>query len=411
MIESKAFYRKIELAFAGSDRARTRERFAAKFAPRLLEHVGGSLGLLAVHLYERRAGRIVLAKRWGEERADVAAELARRIVPGARPHNGTPAPAANGDTDAIRELPWVGETAAGRTGVFAVGALDGPLIAVFPAAAPVVPAGSPGARTVPTRAELVSALNSIVYSVRQRLERGRLEDLFEQARTIQLSLLPPGRREFAGFDVFAASTPAHSVGGDLYDYFSVDDDTLGFAVADASGHGLPAALQARDVVTGLRMGVEGDLKIASMVKRLNRVIHQSGLSSRFISMFFGELERNGNLSYINAGHPPPLLLDTRGVRELSVGGMVLGPDPEATYKLGFVHVDRGASLVAYTDGVIEREDAGGDDFGRERLGQWLQATDRLPAEDAVADLIQRLSDFGGGRPFEDDVTVMIVRRT
>ncbi len=409
MIESKAFYRKIELAFAGSDRARTRERFAAKFAPRLLEHVGGSLGLLAAHLYERRAGRIVLARHWGEERPDIAPELARRIVPGARPQAVAvgatgPAPAANGDADAIRELPWVGETAAGRTGVFAVGALDGPLIAVFPAAAD-------GTRTAPARAELLSALNSIVYSVRQRLERGRLEDLFEQARTIQLSLLPPGRREFAGFDVFAASTPAQSVGGDLYDYFSVDDETLGFAVADASGHGLPAALQARDVATGLRMGVERDLKIAIMVKRLNRVIHQSGLSSRFISMFFGELERNGNLSYINAGHPPPLLLDTRGVRELSVGGMVLGPDPEATYKLGFVHVDRGASLIAYTDGVIEREDAAGDDFGRERLGQWLRATDRLPAEDAVADLIQRLSDFGGGRPFEDDVTVMIVRRT
>jgi sigma-B regulation protein RsbU (phosphoserine phosphatase) len=94
-----------------------------------------------------------------------------------------------------------------------------------------------------------------------------------------------------------------------------------------------------------------------MVERLNRVIHQSGLTSRFISLFFGELERNGNLSYINAGHPPPLLQDARGIRELSVGGMLLGPDPGATYKMGFVHVDRGASLIAYSDGVIEREDA------------------------------------------------------
>jgi len=297
----------------------------------------------------------------------------------------------------------VGETIAGRTGVFAVGALDGPLIAVFPGEAG-------GLRTVPTRAELLSALNSIVYSVRQRLERGRLEDLFEQARTIQLSLLPPGRREFAGFDVFASSTPAQSVGGDLYDYLSVDEETLGIAIADASGHGLPAALQARDVATGLRMGVERDLKITRMVERLNRVIHQSGLSSRFISLFFGELERNGNLSYINAGHPPPLLLDSRGVRELSVGGMLLGPDPHATYKLGFVHVDRGASLLAYSDGVIEREDAGGNIYGRERLGEWLGATLQMPAEDAVGDLLARLTEFGGGRPFEDDVTVVLVRR-
>ena len=396
MIESKAFYRKIERAFAGSDNARTRERFAEDFAPRLFEYLGGPLGLEAVHLYERRGAKLSAPKHWGAHRPDIGVELSTRGAV-----NGS-ARLTAGD-DVIRELPWVGETSAGRTGVFAVGTLDGPLIAVFTGEAG-------GLRPAPTRTELLSALNSIVYSIRQRLERGRLEDLFEQARTIQLSLLPPGRREFAGFDVFASSTPAHSVGGDLYDFLDVDPETLGIAVADASGHGLPAALQARDVATGLRMGVERDLKITRMVERLNRVIHLSGLTSRFISLFFGELERNGNLSYINAGHPPPLLLDTRGVRELSVGGMLLGPDPSATYKLGFVHVDRGASLLAYSDGVFEREDSNGQIFGRERLGEWLAATAHMPAEDAVADLINRLSEFGAGRAFEDDVTVMMVRR-
>src|SRR5689334_19388119 len=187
LLESKAFYRKIELAFAGTDHARTRERFAAGLAPRLLEHVGAPLNLAAVHLYERRGARISPAKSWGEPRADLHEELSRRLH--AR------------EDDGIRELPWVGETANGRTGLFAVGALDGPLVAVFPAAAT-------GGHTWPTHAELLSALNSIVYAIRQRLERGRLEDIFEQARTIQLSLLPENRCEFAGYDVFATSTPA-----------------------------------------------------------------------------------------------------------------------------------------------------------------------------------------------------------
>ena len=390
MIESKAFYRKIEQALAGSERSRTRERFALRVAPRLFEQLSGLLGLVAVHVYERRGPKLAAARTWGEERPDLHELLAARLTSTA--------------DDGIRELPWVGETHAGRVGLFAVGGLDGPLIAVFP----FVP---DGLRTVPTRAELLSALTSIVYAIRQRMERGRLEDLFEQARTIQLSLLPPGRREFAGYDVFAASTPAQSVGGDLYDYHHVDAETLGFAIADASGHGLPAALQARDVATGLRMGVERDLKIPRMIERLNRVIHQSGLTSRFISLFFGELERNGNLSYINAGHPPPLLLDSRGIRELSVGGMLLGPDPGAAYKLGFVHVDRGASLVAYSDGVIEREDAKGRMYGLERLGQWLRGVADSPSEDAVAGLMTELRDFGGGTPFEDDVTILMVRRT
>jgi sigma-B regulation protein RsbU (phosphoserine phosphatase) len=389
MIESKAFYRKIEQAFAGSERATTRERFALRLAPRLLEQLGGPLGLVAVHLYERRGTSFSAARRWGEGHSDLNQELATRL--------------SSRDDNAIKELPWVGDTSGGLAGVFAVGALDGPLIVVFPSS-------GGGLRSVPTRAELLSALNSIVYAIRQRLERGRLEDMFEQARTIQLSLLPDGRREFAGYDVFASSTPAQSVGGDLYDYYDVDQETLGIAIADSSGHGLPAALQARDVATGLRMGVERDLKITRMVERLNRVIHQSGLTSRFISLFFGELERNGNLSYINAGHPPPLLLDTRGTRELTVGGMLLGPDPQATYKMGFVHVDRGASLVAYSDGVLEREDAKGDIFGLERLGAWLTESASQPAEDAVAELLRRIGDFGDGRAFEDDVTVMLVRR-
>ena len=390
MIESKPFYRKIEHAFAGCGRARTRERFAARLAPRLLEHLGAPLALQAVHLYDRKGAKLTQAKHWGADRPDLGALLTARF-------------ASMGD-DRISELPWVGDTSSGRVGLFAVGGLDGPLIAVFPHT-------PDGLRTVPTRSELLSALNSIVYAIRQRLERGRLEDLFEQARTIQLSLLPPGRREFAGYDVFAASTPAQSVGGDLYDYHALDEETLGLAVADASGHGLPAALQARDVATGLRMGVERDLKITRMVERLNRVIHQSGLTSRFISLFFGELERNGNLSYINAGHPPPLLLDSRGIRELMVGGMLLGPDPGATYKLGFVHVDRGATLIAYTDGVIEREDPKGNLFGLGRLGEWLRGSEGTPSEDAVADLMRRLTEFGDGAPFEDDVTVLLVRRT
>jgi sigma-B regulation protein RsbU (phosphoserine phosphatase) len=79
--------------------------------------------------------------------------------------------------------------------------------------------------------------------------------------------------------------------------------------------------------------------------------------------------------------------------------------------LGFVHVDRGAALIAYTDGVIEREDAKGRIYGLERLGQWLRGVADAPSEDAVAGLMTELRDFGGGTPFEDDVTILMVRRT
>jgi sigma-B regulation protein RsbU (phosphoserine phosphatase) len=355
MIESKAFYRKIEQALAGSERARTRERFALRVAPRLFEQLSGLLGLVSVHVYERRGPKLAAARSWGEERPDLHELLAARLT-------------STGD-DGIRELPWVGETNAGRVGLFAVGGLDGPLIAVFP----FVP---DGLRTVPTRAELLSALTSIVYAIRQRMERGRLEDLFEQARTIQLSLLPPGRREFAGYDVFAASTPAQSVGGDLYDYHHVDPETLGIAVADASGHGLPAALQARDVATGLRMGVERDLKITRMVERLNRVIHQSGLSSRFISLFFGELERNGK----------PVATSTPAIRRRCCSTRAACascpwaaccwapiPSRRTSWASCTWTAARPARLLRRRDRARGRD---GHIYGRERLGEWLRETRR-----------------------------------
>ena len=82
---------------------------------------------------------------------------------------------------------------------------------------------------------------------------------------------------------------------------------LGVSIGDASGHGLPAALLVRDVVTGLRMGIEKELKVAHVFEKLNRVIHRSRLSSRFVSVFYGELEADGNLVYVNAGHQPPIL--------------------------------------------------------------------------------------------------------
>ena len=389
MIQSKGFYRSLEKIFVSAGRVRSPEKFAARIAAPLRELLQGPLSVAAIHIYERRKDGFAAAKTFGESRPDIGADLARRF-------------ASTGD-DAIRELPWVGDMSAGRVGLLAVGSAEGPLLVAFG------PARGSLERS-PGKAEMFSALNSLLYAVRQHLEKSALADLIEQARAIQMSLLPPGQCVFDGYDIFALSAPAESVGGDLYDYLPIDATTMGLAVADASGHGLPAALQARDVAVGLRMGVERDLKIITTISKLNRVIHRSGLSSRFISLFFGELEVNGNFAYVNAGHPPALLLDEQGVRELSVGGLVLGPDPDSPYKLGYAHVDRGATLALYSDGVIERGTTWDDEFGMKRIHKWLKETRKLSAEAAVQDLFRRLDEHSPKKPFEDDVTVMVVRR-
>ncbi len=389
MIQSKSFYRSLEKIFASAERVKSPEKFAARIAPQLLDVMREPLVVVAIHVYDRRKDGFAAPKTFGEPRPDIGPDLVRRF-------------ASTGD-DAIRELPWVGDMGPGRVGLLAVGSTDGPLLALFG------PARGSLERS-PGKAELMSALNSLLYAMRQHLEKSALADLIEQARAIQMSLLPPGQCAFDGYDIFALSAPAASVGGDLYDYLPLGPDTLGIAVADASGHGLPAALQARDVAVGLRMGAHLDLKIVATIEKLNRVIHRSGLSSRFISLLFGELEVNGNFPYVNAGHPPGLLMDERGIRELSVGGLVLGPDPESRYKLGYAHVDRGATLALYSDGVIERGITWGEPFGMKRVNKWLKETRKLSSEAAVSDLFRRLDEHAPRRPYEDDVTVMVVRR-
>jgi sigma-B regulation protein RsbU (phosphoserine phosphatase) len=128
-------------------------------------------------------------------------------------------------------------------------------------------------------AELVLNTTCSILSV--KLAEERLGNALREAAEIQHSLLPAEAPEFPGFDIAARSRPAEQVGGDWFDYLPLGEGALGLSIGDASGHGLPAALMARDVVIGLRMGIEQELKAGHVLAKLNRVLHASTLSSCF----------------------------------------------------------------------------------------------------------------------------------
>jgi len=264
--------------------------------------------------------------------------------------------------------------------------------------------------------DLMVLLGTIRASVDLKLREEALASQMRQAKVIQQSLLPQRLPAVPGYGLAAVSIPADEVGGDVYDTQWVEPGVLGIMLADASGHGLPAALQARDVVTGLRMGQAENRKIAATVAQLNNVINRSGLTSRFISLFYAELEESGNLTYVNGGHLPPLLLTPAGeVFELKTSGPVLGPVPEAQYRRGYLTLRPGEVLVLFTDGVTERlragsEDAAPEEFGREGIVQAVRATMDRDAEGIAGEIIERVRRFGGGRPFGDDVSVVVIKR-
>ena len=239
----------------------------------------------------------------------------------------------------------------------------------------------------------------------------RLQGGLREAAEIQASLLPDVAPAFPPFEMAQRSHAAEEVGGDFFDYRNVlSEEILGISIGDASGHGLPAALLVRDVVIGLRMGLEKDLRIASVFQRLNRVIHESTLSSKFISVFYAELEKDGTITYVNAGHPSPLLISSTSVERLNVGGTVIGPLPEVRFKRGLALLPANACLVMCTDGILERPNAADEFYGEARLIETVRRNLGRPAQDILAAVFKECETFGSQRPFDDDATLVVVKR-
>src|SRR5215210_87066 len=208
-----------------------------------------------------------------------------------------------------------------------------------------------------SREDILFSLNLIRYAINQRIRTQWYESLIVEAQRIQQSILPSRIPQYAGFDIWGRTVPAEIVSGDFYDFIPVNDNVLGLAIADGSGHGLPAALVVRDIYMGLRMATDRDFKIIKTVEKLNHIIHRSRLTTKFVSLFYGELETGGILIYTNAGHNPPFVLKKNGRCDfLRNGGPVLGPTPDATYTRGFAKLEPGDLLCMYTDGIIEASD-------------------------------------------------------
>jgi sigma-B regulation protein RsbU (phosphoserine phosphatase) len=260
-----------------------------------------------------------------------------------------------------------------------------------------------------SREDINFSLNLIRYTVNQRLRAERYESLIVEAQRIQQSILPQRVPQYAGFDIWGRTVPAEIVSGDFYDFIPISDNILGLAIADGSGHGLPAALVVRDIYMGLRMATDRDFKIIRTMEKLNHIIHRSRLTTKFVSLFYGELETGGILIYSNAGHNYPFLLKGNRFELLKNGGPVLGPTPDATYTRGFAKLDPGDLLCLYSDGIVEAHDKNDREFGLDRLQRIVKLHHNRTAQEIGLEVLARVAKWG--REGEDDRTVVIVKAT
>lgn len=249
---------------------------------------------------------------------------------------------------------------------------------------------------------------------------GQLSRELELAKAMQLGMLPK-RAEFGRvrFDwMFEASS---YVGGDIFDYFSIDDQYLCFYVIDVSGHGVSAAMMAFSAQHLLLSSAQqiaktiakqsGDIGAAAeaMMAGYNRHFMKMKDTSLYLTMIYGLIDTaTGQVALVQAGHPPPLLvLDSGTVTPIGDGGLPLGILQNAAYEAHLVQLVPGSRLFLYSDGVTECSDAAGREFGQQRLEDILGRQQGLPLAEAGAELGRALLGWkGAAGAFNDDVTLL-----
>jgi sigma-B regulation protein RsbU (phosphoserine phosphatase) len=235
----------------------------------------------------------------------------------------------------------------------------------------------------------------------------------QQAAEIQQGLLPTRAPQLPGLDLAGYNASCRTVGGDYYDFFAYPDGKVGMLVGDVAGKGMPAALLMSSLQARVQVLFEEPSDLAALVTRLNRIIVSNCPTNRFISFFIGVLDAaTGELTYVNAGHNPPLLAHGDGqVERLEGTGLVLGILAQARYEQRTCRLAPGDVVVLFSDGVTEASRADVDEeFGEDRLAETLAELRNGSAQSIIESINQRVQDFTAGAPPADDITLVVAKR-
>jgi sigma-B regulation protein RsbU (phosphoserine phosphatase) len=245
-------------------------------------------------------------------------------------------------------------------------------------------------------------------------DRLSLKNDLEIARDIQQAMLPSGIYSASGVETIGISRPANTVGGDFYDILPIDDGRLVIAVGDVAGKGSPAALLMALLLAMLRTLVDEKLEPAELVTRLNVQVCRHAPGTRFITLFYGVYHPlTGEMTYVSAGHMPPLVVRRDGTCErLSDGGISLGMFERSTYTTGHVVMQADDLVAVYSDGITEAENPAEIPFDEIGLETALKASRHKTSLSTIgADVVQAVERHTAEKRFADDLTILLLRRT
>jgi sigma-B regulation protein RsbU (phosphoserine phosphatase) len=244
-------------------------------------------------------------------------------------------------------------------------------------------------------------------------EQAVLKRDLELATEVQQNLLPTVSPPVPGLDYAGICKPARGVGGDYFDFLQLEGGKLGLALGDISGKGVGAAILMASLQAMLRSQapLRGEA-VDALASGMNRLMAASTDGSKFSTFFYGVYDpESGLLTYVNAGHNPPVLLRAAGgeAERLTATGMLLGMFPEAPYKRGQVRLEPGDLLVVFSDGVSEAFNEAGEEFGEERLVALLNERRGESARSLCASVVDAVNQFAGAALQSDDVTLVVAR--
>jgi serine phosphatase RsbU (regulator of sigma subunit) len=246
----------------------------------------------------------------------------------------------------------------------------------------------------------------------EQLKRERMEHELQVASEIQQRFQPTAPPQVPGYELQGISFPCYEIGGDYYDFIQREDGRLIVALGDVSGKGAAAALLMSSLHAAVHAQAASHDSILKTISGVNRYLAENIPANRFITLFYAELQpKTGALSFLNAGHNPPLIVHAAGTMEqLAAGGLPLGIMPDAEYREGLTHLSYGDVLVIYSDGVTEAQSPSGEEFGPTRLYD-VVARNMEASAAGIRDRIESaLTKFSQGTPAADDITLVIVKR-
>src|SRR5580700_11665665 len=248
---------------------------------------------------------------------------------------------------------------------------------------------------------------------REMAQRERLNRELEIAREVQERLFPQQLPTVHGLDYCGQCRPALEVGGDYYDFLGLADGRLGIAIGDVSGKGLGAALMMASLEASLRALAPVVDDPADLMERVNDLVYQASASNRFATLFYAQYyPASRRLSYVNAGHNPPLVLRNCAgscqVLRLESGGPVIGLLPHR-YQRGVFSLEAADLVVLFTDGISESMNPSYEEWGEERLIEFAKTCHGLAALEATRRILAAAQAFAAGAPQHDDMTLVVLR--